>query len=58
MKITDAERYRRKAEECRNAAELAGNGLDKNDWLELAAEWLKLAEDAAAHDTRGDQAVR
>jgi hypothetical protein len=28
-----AHRYRRKAEECRYAAEEATNGVDRNDWL-------------------------
>jgi hypothetical protein len=50
---TSADRYRRKAVECRHAAEQANNGVDKSDWLKLAEEWLKMAEDAAAHKVRG-----
>jgi hypothetical protein len=42
----DAERFRREAEECRQLAVRAVNPLDKEHWLHLAAEWLKLAEEA------------
>jgi hypothetical protein len=46
MTETSTERYHRKADECRQAAEQATNGMDRNDWLKLADEWLKLAEGA------------
>jgi hypothetical protein len=44
MTETDAERYRRQAEECRKLAERSANQFDKNSWLRLADEWIKLAE--------------
>lgn len=44
----DADRYRIEAEECRRLADKARNPVDKEAWLRLASEWLKLAEDAAA----------
>jgi hypothetical protein len=54
MNVADADQYRRKADECRQAAEMASNGVDKNDWLKLASEWLKLAEEGAPHGARGN----
>jgi hypothetical protein len=44
MTETDAERYRKQAEECRKLAERSANQLDKNSWLHLAEDWTKLAE--------------
>jgi hypothetical protein len=41
--MTDAERYRKTADECRRQAEKAISPLDKEQWLQLADEWLKLA---------------
>jgi hypothetical protein len=38
--------YRMKAEECREHAEQVTSPLDRARWLELAAEWIRLAEDA------------
>lgn len=46
MAGTDAGRFRREAEECRELAERAGNPLDKEAWLRLAADWIKLAANA------------
>jgi hypothetical protein len=43
---TDAERFRKKAEECRDLAEKAMSPLDKEAWLRLAEDWLKLAREA------------
>jgi hypothetical protein len=40
----DAERYRKKAEECRQQAEKAVSPLDKKAWLQLAMDWIKLAQ--------------
>jgi hypothetical protein len=42
----DAERYRREAQECRELAEKAESPLDKEAWLQLAGDWLKLAQEA------------
>jgi len=38
-------RYRARAKECHARAEHARNGLDKEAWLKLAAEWISLAAD-------------
>lgn len=35
--------YRAKAEECRLAADRAFSALDKEAWLQLAADWLTMA---------------
>jgi hypothetical protein len=40
---SNEERYRRKAEECREHASIATDDADRNAWLELAEDWLKLA---------------
>ena len=39
---TDAERYRRLAEECRQQAAKAISPLDREAWLKLAADWLSM----------------
>jgi hypothetical protein len=43
---TDAERFRKEAEECRELAENAMSPLDKEAWGRLAEDWLKLAREA------------
>jgi len=43
----DADGYREEAEECRKLAESAVSQPDKEAWLSLAADWIKLAENAA-----------
>jgi hypothetical protein len=43
---TAANRYRREAEECRWNADKAMRPVDREAWLQLAAEWAKLAESA------------
>jgi hypothetical protein len=52
MPETDAERFRAEAEECRQQAEKAINPLDKEAWLKLAAEWIRLAQDAEGRRSR------
>ncbi|MET4520161.1 hypothetical protein [Bradyrhizobium sp. I1.7.5] len=47
MNEEEADRYRTEAEECRRLAERAIKQSDKEAWLRLAADWLKLAEGAA-----------
>ena len=42
----DADQYRQEAEECRKLAESAVSEPDKEAWLRLAADWMKLAESA------------
>jgi hypothetical protein len=44
--LRDADQYRREAEECRKLAESAVSELDREAWLRLAADWIKLAEGA------------
>ena len=45
MALPDAvEIYRRKADDCRREAERAVSPLDRQRWLQLAGDWMKLAE--------------
>jgi hypothetical protein len=44
----DAASFRKRAEECQQQAERAISPLDKEAWLRLAEEWLKLALSALA----------
>ena len=39
----EATRFRRQAEDCRQQAAKAVSPLDKEAWLRVAEEWLKLA---------------
>ncbi|UPJ44954.1 hypothetical protein IVB40_13480 [Bradyrhizobium sp. 40] len=52
MSEKDADRYRAEAEECRRLAENALKGPDREAWLRLAADWLKLADDAALNERK------
>ena len=47
----DADRFRKQADEARQQAEKAINPLDKEAWLRVAGEWIKLAQ--AAEDRLG-----
>lgn len=42
--MSDANKYRCEAEECRRNAESALRPIDRDAWLRLAADWAKLAE--------------
>ena len=42
----DIRRAAEQAEEARQQAERAISSLDKEEWLRVAAEWTKLAQDA------------
>jgi hypothetical protein len=46
MPETDADRFRKEANECREFAASAVNPLDKETWLRLAVDWQKLADQA------------
>ncbi|MBR0975666.1 hypothetical protein [Bradyrhizobium japonicum] len=46
MSEQDVARFRAQADECRQLAERAVNPLDKEAWLRLAGEWIKLAQNA------------
>jgi hypothetical protein len=43
MSDQEAARFRKQAEECREQAAKAISPLDKEAWLRVAEEWLKLA---------------
>jgi hypothetical protein len=44
--LSDEERYRKQAEDCRQMAGKVISPLDKEAWLKLAGDWLRLADDA------------
>jgi hypothetical protein len=44
--MSDANDYRREAEECRRNSESALRPIDREAWLRLAADYAKLAEGA------------
>jgi hypothetical protein len=46
MTETDADIFRAEAEECRKLAERSVSQIDKEAWLRLAADWIRLAEGA------------
>ncbi|MBR0734677.1 hypothetical protein JQ595_38630 [Bradyrhizobium japonicum] len=52
MSEEEADRYRIEAEECRRLAERAIKELDKEAWLRLATDWMKLAEGDSLRDER------
>jgi hypothetical protein len=52
MADTDAEQFRKEAEECHLLAEKATSTLDKDEWLRLAAGWTKLAQEAESRGGR------
>jgi hypothetical protein len=44
MPDADADRFRKQAEQARQHAIKANSPLDKEAWLKLSEEWLKLAQ--------------
>jgi hypothetical protein len=44
--LSDEERYRKQAEDCRQMAAKVISALDKEAWLKLAGDWLRRADDA------------
>jgi hypothetical protein len=44
MSDDDADRFRRQAQECVQQAERSISPLDKETWLRVAAEWMRLAQ--------------
>jgi hypothetical protein len=50
MTDTEAARFRRQAQECVEQAERSISPIDKETWLRVAAEWLKLAQSAEDRD--------
>jgi hypothetical protein len=41
---TQSDNYRKNADDCRAQAEKAVSALDRERWLKLAEEWLRLAQ--------------
>jgi hypothetical protein len=50
--MSDVVRFRLEAKECGNLAEKARKLADKDAWLRLAADWIKLAEDRERYRKR------
>jgi hypothetical protein len=46
MPNDDADRFREMADECREQAARSLSPLDKERWLKLAGDWIKMAEEA------------
>jgi hypothetical protein len=55
MSDDDAARFRKQAEECREQAARRSTPLDKEAWLRVAEDWLKLA--SSAEGRRGGKAA-
>jgi hypothetical protein len=53
--VSDIARYRRQAEECRQQAEKSLSPLDKDAWLQLAADWLRMVRMAEQREGRRRQ---
>jgi hypothetical protein len=50
--VSDGEHYRNQSEECRQMAAKAVSPTDKEAWLHLAEDWLRLAESVDRRDSR------
>jgi hypothetical protein len=50
MPGNDADRFRKQAQECVEQAERSISPLDKETWLRVAAEWMKLAQSVDDRD--------
>lgn len=46
--MSKAEEYHRHADVCRKQAVVAKSPAEKQEWLALAASWLRMADDALA----------
>lgn len=55
MAETDADRFRKEAEECRRLAALSRGQHDKEAWLRLAGDWTKLAQSAELNERDQNQ---
>ena len=53
--MSDLQKYRQQAEECQKMAEKVFSPLDKEAWLELAADWLRLAQMAERREEQHRQ---
>jgi hypothetical protein len=45
MSEQDIAKFRAQADECRQQAERALNPLDKERWLRLAGDWMKMVQE-------------
>jgi hypothetical protein len=50
--MDDTARFRKEAEDARQQAERAISLLDKEAWLKVAGEWIRLARNAEARSTK------
>jgi hypothetical protein len=50
--MSSADRYRQNADDCRQRSLQARAPADKENWLQIAEEWQKLAEEVDVADTR------
>jgi len=48
--MNSAERYRQNADDCRQRSLQARTAADKANWLKIAEEWQKLAEEVDVAD--------
>jgi len=48
--MSDADRFRKIADECSEEAERAHSPLDKERWLKLAGNWITMAQEADARE--------
>ena len=55
MSDADIARFRAQAEECRLQAGRSKGTSDKEAWLRMAGEWIKLAEDAEKRRPNGSR---
>ena len=46
MTEIDVDGFRKEAEECRQQAKKTVDPIDREAWLKLAADWMRLARDA------------
>ena len=53
MTENDVQRFRSEAKECRRLAEQATSRIDKQAWLRLAEDWIKLAEETEKRRSAG-----
>jgi hypothetical protein len=52
MPADDADEDRKMADECREQAKKVVNPTDKSAWLRIAEQWLKLAQEMYATQTK------
>ncbi|WP_156526927.1 hypothetical protein [Bradyrhizobium sp.] len=54
--MTDqAEHFRQQADRCLQVAEQARNQHDRESWLQLAADWMQMADEVTRREKRAQQ---